>query len=126
MKFRISANAACAGGNPCGPGTTIFAASQNEDVTLPLPTLGLQVKYNILPRLQAQLRFDWFHLQVSDVKGSIVEVYAGLEYRLFKHFALGAAYDFLDVQADYQKGKKGGWGVENSWSSVFAYAALYF
>ena len=23
-------------------------------------------------------------------------------------------------------GKKGGWGVENTWSSVFAYAALYF
>ena len=93
MKFRVSANAACAGGKPCGPGTTIFAATANEDV---------------------------------DVKGSMVEVYAGLEYRLFKHFALGAAYDYLDVHADYQKGKKGGWGVENTWSSVFAYAALYF
>jgi len=30
VKFRISANAACAGGIPCGPGTTIFAASQEN------------------------------------------------------------------------------------------------
>jgi opacity protein-like surface antigen len=76
--------------------------------------------------LQAQFRFDWFHLKVSDLKGSMVEVYLGLEYCLFKHVALGAAYDYLDVRADYQKGKRGGWGVENDWNSVFVYGTLYF
>jgi len=29
----------------------------------------------------------------------------------------------MDVEGDYQKGKRGGWGVENTWNSVFAYAA---
>jgi hypothetical protein len=44
-------------------------------------------------------------LEVSDAKGSMTEVYLGLEYLTFKHFALGAAYDYLSVNADYQKGR---------------------
>jgi hypothetical protein len=126
IRFKISGDLTCTGGTSCGSGSTLTAGSTDEHVTVPLPSLGFQVNYNFLPRLQAQLRFDWFHLQVGDVKGFMTEVYLGAEYRIFKHFALGAAYDFLYVSASYDPADKSGFGVTNSWNTVFAYAALYF
>jgi len=126
IKFNISGDLSCSGGTTCGPGVTLAAGGTDEHITVPLPSLGFQVNYNFLPRLQAQLRFDWFHLQVADAKGFMTEVYLGLEYRVFKHFALGAAYDFLYVNAGYDPKDKSGFEVTNSWNTVFAYAALYF
>jgi hypothetical protein len=42
-----------------------------EQITVPLPSLGVQLNYNILPRLQPQARFDWLYLEVAGLKGSI-------------------------------------------------------
>ncbi|MGH7305466.1 MAG: hypothetical protein ACRELZ_19445 [Candidatus Rokuibacteriota bacterium] len=125
IRFKISGDLSCSGA-ACAPGTTLAAGSAREKLFVPLPTLGAQFNYNILPRLQAQFRFDWFYLEASDLRGSLAEVYVGLEYRLFKHFALGAAYDHLDAQERYKAGKAGGWGVQNTWNTVFMYGALYF
>jgi hypothetical protein len=125
IKFKISGDLACSGGTTSCVGQTLAASSTDEHITVPLPSLGFQVNYNFLPRLQAQLRFDWFHLQVGDVKGFMTEVYLGAEYRIFKHFALGAAYDFLYISAGYDSNDKG-FNITNSWNTVFAYAALYF
>lgn len=38
----------------------------NEHVTLPLPSFGVLLNYNILPRLQFQTRTDFFYLKVDD------------------------------------------------------------
>jgi hypothetical protein len=126
VKFKISGELACTGVTECGSGTPLAARSTREAITVPLPSLGLQLNYNILPRLQAQLRFDWLYLEVSGLRGSMTEVYLGAEYRLFKHFAVGAAYDYLNIEAKYKADEKGGWGVQNTWNTVFMYGALYF
>jgi hypothetical protein len=126
VKFKLSEDIACSGVEQCGSGTPVAARSVREQITVPLPSLGVQLNYNILPRLQAQARFDWLYLEVAGLKGSITEVYLGLEYRLFKHFALGAAYDYLDIEPKYKPDEKGGWGVQNTWNTIFMYGALYF
>ena len=69
----------------------------NEQVTLPLPSIGLIANYNITPKLQFQSRYDFFYLTVNDYTGSMFEFYAGLEYRFFQHFAMGAAFDRLSA-----------------------------
>ena len=73
-----------------GTGTVV-----NEQLTLPLPSIGFIVNYNIMPKLQFQSRYDFFYLKIGDYTGSMFEFYAGLEYRLHQHFAMGAAYDRL-------------------------------
>jgi hypothetical protein len=126
VQFKISGELTCSGVPECGAGTPLAASGIRESVTVPLPSLGAQLKYYILPRLHVQLRFDWLYLEVAGLKGSMTEVYIGAEYRLFKHFALGAAYDYLDIEAKYKADEKGGWGVQNTWNTVFMYGALYF
>ena len=53
------------------------------------------------------------------------EFYAGLEYRLFKHLALGAAYDRLQSDVTFSSDASGT-EIENVWNTAYVYGALYF
>jgi opacity protein-like surface antigen len=128
IKFSISGDVTCSGTLPNCSGQTTNAGSSSEDLTVPLPSVGGFLNYNITPKLKSQVRFDWFYLQVGDTfTGSLFEFYAGLEYRLFKHFGLGASYDRLQVNADLHKqDSPKAVNILNSWNTVFLYGALYF
>lgn len=54
------------------------------------------------------------------------EFYLGLEYRLFKHFAVGAAYNRLDVKVDYAPNSGAGFSVYNDWNILYMFGSLYF
>jgi hypothetical protein len=122
----FAGNLICAGGPSCLGGTTLASRVESEKLTVPLPSIGFLLNYNITSRLQAQLRFDWFYFEVNTLKGSMNEFYAGLEYRLFKHFAVGGAFDRLSIDVDYKPKSESGWGVRNDWATAFIYGALYF
>jgi len=96
----------------------------NETLTVPLPSFGLFVNYNITPRLQFQTRADFFYIRVGNYEGSMFEYYFGLEYRLFRHFAVGAAYDRL--AADLQDTSRGGFEFDLAYNLAFFYGTLYF
>jgi len=115
-KFMLSAQ---------GTINNVAAASTviEEQLTLPLPSIGGVVNYNITPRLQSQIRADFFYLKVGDFSGSMFEFYAGLEYRLFKNFALGAAYDRLVV--DVQDQSSGGFNVNLGYNLLYLYGSIY-
>lgn len=104
-------------------GVTNNLALVNEQVTLPLPSIGLVVNYDITKRLQFQSRYDFFYLTVNDYSGNMFEIYAGLEYRLFKHFAMGAAYDRLiaGLRGDGDKG----FTINFGYNLAYIYATLY-
>ncbi len=100
------------------------SAVVNDGVTLPLPSVGLVANYNIMPKLQFQSRFDVFYVSINDYTGAMFEFYAGLEYRLFRHFAMGAAYDRLsaNLRGDGDKG----FITDFSYNLAYVYATLYF
>jgi len=104
-------------------GVTAASSVIEEQLTLPLPSIGGVVNYNITPRLQSQIRADFFYLKVGDFSGSMFEFYAGLEYRLFKNFALGAAYDRLVV--DVQDQSSGGFNVNLGYNLLYLYGSIY-
>jgi len=101
-----------------GTGTVV-----NEQLTLPLPSIGFIANYNITPKLQFQSRYDFFYLTINDYTGSMFEFYAGLEYRLFQHFAMGAAYDRLT--AGLNGSGEQGFKVDFSYNLAYVYATLY-
>jgi hypothetical protein len=101
----------------------VSRTSVNEDLSVPLPSIGFVMNYNITPRFQFQSRYDFFYINISNYEGAMFEFYAGLEYRLFKHFALGAAYDRLD--AGLQDTSTGGFKVDFSYNLAYFYGTLY-
>jgi hypothetical protein len=118
-KFALTAHGNITGSNNQAFNTT----SVNEQLTVPLPSIGLVMNYNITPRLQFQSRSDFFYVKVSDYEGAMFEFYAGLEYRLFKHFALGTAYDRLD--ASLQDTSRDGFEFSLAYNLVYIYGTIY-
>ena len=122
----LSSNLTCTGGLTCGTGQTLTPGATSNTLTVPLPSIGFLVNYHFTPRLTGQARFDWFYIETAQFKGAMTEMYFGLEYRLFKHFALGGAFNRLDIEADVDPKKGGGFSLDNDWNTVFLYGALYF
>jgi len=122
IKFNLAAQGAISinGGAPVAGSSTVIT----EQVTLPLPSVGVIANYNITPKLQFQSRFDFFYLTVNQYSGSMFETYLGLEYRLLKHFSMGAAYDRLIA------GLKGsgddGLDANFGYNLTYVYASLFF
>ncbi len=110
-------------------GDSVPSAQQRtvrENFFAPLPAVGLALYYNILPRLTASIRTDFFYVNVDDVNGGMVDTLVGLEYRVFKHFAVGVAYNLLILDLEYESGKSDGGELDASWNSGLFYGALYF
>jgi hypothetical protein len=107
------------GGSPT-PGSVVIV---NEQLTLPLPSIGLVANYNITKKLQFQSRYDVFYLSLGNYAGSMFEFYAGLEYRIVNHFAMGAAFDRL--QADLRGNGHTGFSANFSYNLMYLYASVY-
>ena len=95
----------------------------NEQVSVPLPSIGLVVNYNITPKFQFQSRYDYFYLNIGQYTGQMFELYAGLEYRIHEHFALGAAYDRLS--AELKGSGSQGFNADFGYNLAYFYASLY-
>jgi hypothetical protein len=95
----------------------------NEQVSVPLPSIGLVVNYNLSPKWQFQSRYDYFYLNIGQYTGQMFELYAGIEYRIHEHFALGAAYDRLS--AGLKSSGNQGFNVDFGYNLAYFYASLY-
>lgn len=128
MKFNIAGSLTCSSASSNCAGQPLTRSASSEEVTIPLPSLGAYVNYHITPRLTTQVRFDWFYLEFGDkFTGSLLEFYIGLEYRLFRHFAIGASYDRLQASVDLSKAtSSSGLSIDNGWNTAFVYGAFYF
>lgn len=89
------------------PGFGASFQSENYSVLAPLPTIGLFAHHALTPKWLLSGRVDWMDLSLDsinvaginlrDAGGSILSVEVGMEYRLFDHLAIGAAYRYQDV-----------------------------
>ena len=107
------------GGNPT-PSSVVIVS---EQLTVPLPSIGLIANYNITPKFQLQTRYDFFYLSLGSYSGSMFEFYGGLEYRIVQHFALGAAYDRL--QAELRGNGHQGFSANFSYNLLYVYGTIY-
>jgi hypothetical protein len=73
-----------------------------DDLTAPLPVIGLRGSYQLTPRLMLRSSAELFTIEFDDVDGSLVDFYVGLDYHFHDNFAVGLGYNnvSLDVDAD--------------------------
>jgi hypothetical protein len=67
------------------------ANAQTAGVTAPLPMFGLRMGYAITPKWSVNYVAESFFIDFDNtVKGALINYELNTEYRLFKHFAIGA------------------------------------
>jgi hypothetical protein len=100
--------------------------SKSEAVTAPLPVFGFFADYNFTPRFSAFYNYQFFFINYQDkVKGGLQDFLIGMEYRLFRNVALGAAYNRFGVAMEI-KGDNTTLNLSTNWNGGMLYGAVYF
>jgi hypothetical protein len=75
---------------------------QGANITLPLPAVALRSEFLLVKDLYLTAGLNAMYLQISDFKGSLVDVNVALEYHPWKHVGFGAGYTSFsaNVQGD--------------------------
>lgn len=100
--------------------------AESADTTLPLPVFGLHMGYAITPKWYVNYVAESFFVEVNNsFKGALYNYNISTEYKLFKHFALGAGFARIGMQADVDKDTWKG-GISDSYSGFTLFGTLYF
>ena len=87
------------------------SAVEGADTAFPLPALALRTEVQLLPCLFLNANVDGIYMEISDFKGMLVDLTAGLEYRPWKHVGLGVAYGFTAAHVEGESGSSSYPGV---------------
>lgn len=87
---------------PGGGGTVRLEESASTD--LPIPLIGVEGRYALTPRflIAGNVRI-LPKVQIEDYEGEALTYGARLEYRLFRHFGLGASWSSFNIDAEVEK-----------------------
>jgi hypothetical protein len=69
------------------------ASTESEDLTAPLPVLGLRGRFAFTDRITLGGAWEWFGFESDNVDGHLIDFFVGADYRLANRFALGAGYN---------------------------------
>ena len=72
---------------------------ESDTVTAPLPVIGLRGEYEISDRWTFRASGELFALEYEEYDGSLVDLYAGVDYQMWKHASIGLGINsvVLDV-----------------------------
>jgi len=111
--------------DPALPGDPEFDINLGDEISAPLPNVGLFGGWAFTNRLALQTRFQYFYIDIDDITGQLFQGDLGLQFHLFKYFDLGLDFRIFGV---YGSGKNGGDKVELdqiNWGPLL-YGALRF
>ena len=87
--------------------------AESEDLTAPLPVVGLRGEYEITERITLRGAGEWFEIDTGDVKGSLRDIYLGADYGFSHRLAVGLAYN--DVATNVSASETGGFEGTLNW-----------
>ena len=91
------------------PDLVIIDINLGDEISAPLPNVGLFGGWAFTNRLALQTRFQYFYIDIDDVTGQLFQGDLGLQFHLFKYFDLGLDFRIFGV---YGSGKNGADKVE--------------
>lgn len=77
--------------------------AETEDVTAPLPLIGLRGDYAINDRITLRGASQWFAFETDDLDGRLVDFYVGADYGFGQRMAVGLAYNSVSMNIGAQE-----------------------
>jgi hypothetical protein len=72
-------------------------------VDAPLPNIGAWYTYSWSPKWAFSTRVDWLSASVGDYSGSLWNASAAINWAVFEHFGVTAAWNFFKLDVDVDK-----------------------
>jgi opacity protein-like surface antigen len=99
-------------------------ASEDRSLTAPVPAIGAQLRYTLLPGFLATARIRGSGATIDNVKASSLQWRAGLDYYPWKNVGFGAAYDYMDITVEKQADRTV--KLDYKYSGPMVYLSLVF
>lgn len=77
-------------------------SSEERSLTAPVPAIGAQVRYTLIPDLLVSARVRGVGATIDNVKASSFQWRVALDYYPWKNVGFGAAYDYMDISIEKQ------------------------
>lgn len=79
----------------------ILGGTVVDEQVVPLPSIGLEFRHRFRPKWSVMATAEWFGIEISEIKGSLVSASALLEYAAWDQVSLALAWNHfeLDVEA---------------------------
>jgi hypothetical protein len=101
-----------------------------EDVTAPLPVIGLRLDVALAKNWKLKSRTDLFYLEFDQFTGGLSDTYLGVEWNPFKHVGFGLGYNNVVYRIEAEGTDAAGLGfsgkVEMNISGLLLYAKYFF
>jgi hypothetical protein len=107
---------------------TVNGAGQEslfEDVTAPLPVIGLGFDFAITPKWFLRQQFDLFYLEIDQFKGGILANSFAIEYLPWKHVGFGFGLDAMRIGVEAEDEDYPGIDFNGSFEFSYIGAQLY-
>jgi len=77
--------------------------SEVGDITAPLPVIGLRGEYQLSGKWKFRASGEFFAIEFEDVDGSLIDLYAGIDYQLLENMSLGFGLNSVQIDVDASK-----------------------
>jgi hypothetical protein len=78
---------------------------ESDSLTAPLPVVGLRGEYEISERFTFRASGELFALEYDDYDGTLVDLYAGIDYQLSEHSAIGLGLNSVNLDVGITKSR---------------------
>jgi hypothetical protein len=76
---------------------------ESEDITAPLPVLGLRGDFEFNDRITLRGAMQWFGVKTDDIDGRLIDFYVGADYGFSERMAIGLAYNAVSMNLDAEE-----------------------
>lgn len=77
--------------------------SEIGDITAPLPVIGLRGEYEFTDRWSVRASGEFFFIEYNDIDGSLVDIYAGIDFALLDSVSVGLGVNSVNLNVDASK-----------------------
>jgi hypothetical protein len=75
------------------------------DITAPLPVIGLRGEYELTDKWSFRASGEFFFIEYNDIDGSLVDLYAGVDYAVRDSMSIGLGINSVDLDVDASKSR---------------------
>jgi hypothetical protein len=103
---------------------------EQEDVTAPLPVIGLRLDVALAKNWKLKTRTDLFYLEFEEFTGALSDTYLGVEWNPFKHVGFGLGWNNVNYRVEASQTDSAGldWNgkINLNINGLLLYAKYFF
>ncbi len=81
----------------------LTGTAKSENLTAPLPVIGLRGEYKIDDRITLRVAGEWFRINTGKIDGRLRDIYFGVDYGFDERMAVGLAYNDVSMAVNASK-----------------------